>query len=175
MTRIDQIQTGTAPGAGEGQKAQRNQGDQAFQQILQQAASRAGESPQAAQGGQGGQAAQAPAFDPMATLQGVKPALATAADLSPQQTEGLMHAERALETLERYEQVLGDERKSLKDVAALVRDLDGEVKGLTQALDKLDPQDKLYGLLQEVAVTSMVESIKFNRGDYLPTEPEPQA
>jgi hypothetical protein len=166
MTRIDQIQTGTAPGVGEGLKTQRSQGDQAFQQILEQAASRVQQSPQAA--------ASAPAFDPMATLQGVKPTLTTA-ELSPEQTEGLMRAERALETLERYEQVLGDERKSLKDVATLVRDLDGQVKGLTQTLDKMDPQDKLYGLLREVAVTSMVESIKFNRGDYLPTEPEPRS
>lgn len=161
MTRIDQIQPGTAPAAGEGQKTQRHQGDQAFQQVLEQAAGRLRE-PQ--------QAAEAPAFDPMSTLQGVKPPLASA-ELSPEQTEGLMRAERTLEILERYEQVLGDERKSLKDVATLVRDLDGEVKGLTQALEKIDPQDRLYGLLQEVAVASMVESIKFNRGDYLPAEP----
>jgi hypothetical protein len=165
MTRIDQIQPGVAPGAGETQKPQRIQGDQAFQQVLEQAAGRLGEPRQAA---------ATPAFDPMSTLQGVKPPLTTA-DLSPEQTEGLMRAERALEILERYEQTLGDERKSLKDVAALVRDLDGEVKGLTQAMEKIDPKDKLYGLLQEVAVSSMVESIKFNRGDYLPAEPAASA
>jgi hypothetical protein len=82
-----------------------------------------------------------------------------------------MRAEKALDILERYEQALGDQGKSLKDVAKLVRDLDGEVQALTRAMDKLSPQDKLYGLLQEVAVASTVESIKFNRGDYLPAEP----
>lgn len=161
MTRIDQIQPGVAPGVGEGQKTQRGQGDTAFAQVLEQAAGRLRETP--------GVAAQTPALDPLGALQGGEPPLA--AELNPEQSEGLMRAEKALDILERYEQALGDQGKSLKDVAKLVRDLDGEVQALTRAMDKLSPQDKLYGLLQEVAVASTVESIKFNRGDYLPAEP----
>ncbi len=160
MTKIDQIQPGAAPGGTAGRKAQRAEGDKAFRQVLEEAASRVGE---------GGKVGPAASFDPLSTIQGAKPPL-TQAELSPEHTEGLMHAGRALDTLERYEQALGDGRKSLKDVAMILKDLDSEVKGLTQVLDKLDPSDKLYGLLQEVAVTSMVQSLKFNRGDFLPAD-----
>lgn len=161
MTRIDQIHPGVAPGTGEAAKTRPGQGDQAFQRVLEQAAASLGEP---------AQAAKPAVFAPLPTIQSVEPPLGLA-ELGPEKAEGLARAGRALDILELYGQALGDERRSLKEVAALVRDLDGEVKGLTQAMEKIDPQDKLYGLLQEVAVASMVESIKFNRGDHLPAEP----
>ena len=133
---------------------------EAFEAALDQARQRV-------EGGPAPQARPVSSYDPLAALQGVKPPLAPEG-LGPRQTEGLMRAERAIELLENYRQALADEQKPLKQMHGLVRDLDGEVAELTQVLDQMDPQDGLYGILQEVAVTAMVQSIKFNRGDFNP-------
>jgi hypothetical protein len=131
---------------------------------LDQAAARLQEDQSAA-------AAAAPASpqprDPLAGVRDAKPPLTTQ-DLTPAQTEGLMRAERTLESLEHYQRLLGDESKSLKQVSQAVQGLEGEVRELTGVLDGMDSSDQLYGILQEVAVTAMVHSLKFNRGDFNP-------
>ncbi len=164
MTSIDKINPGQTPAAS-ASSASGVKGDKdAFQKLLDQAAAQVEGSaaPAASQ-------AAAPAFDPLASLQNVKPVQpGQEQELSPAQTEGLMRAERTLELLEDYEKMLGDQGKSLKQVSQLVQSLDGEVRELAGVLNSLDPGDQLYGILQEVAVTAMVESIKFNRGDYIP-------
>lgn len=163
MTKIDDIlpvkpaETRPAP-----KPASRTR-DDAFGKVLQEALDQGGAAPQAASKA----AEAAEPFDPMDRLAGVKP-LAAPARLDPLQTEGLMRAERTLDILDQYESLLGDHTKSLKETAHVVDRMDDEVRELTKVLDKLDPKDELYGILQEVAVTAMVQSIKFNRGDYLP-------
>jgi hypothetical protein len=52
-------------------------------------------------------------------------------------------------------------------MAGLVKSLEEESRGLGRVLGRMDPQDGLYGLLQEVASTAQVETVKFNRGDYV--------
>jgi hypothetical protein len=159
MTKIDDIlpvkpaETRPAP-----KPAPRTRGD-AFGKALQDALGQAApqDAPRAA----------AEPFDPMAHLAGLKPPAAPAR-LGPLQTEGLMRAERILDILGQYESLLGDHAKSLKETAHVVDRMDDEVRELTKVLDKLDPKDGLYGILREAAVTAMVQSIKFNRGDYLP-------
>jgi hypothetical protein len=81
--------------------------------------------------------------------------------------EGLAQAERTLETLERYRDLLGDPTRSLKEVAGIVDELEAQARGLAEVLDHLETSHPLHGLLQEVAVTALVASIKFRRGDYL--------
>jgi small-conductance mechanosensitive channel len=88
--------------------------------------------------------------------------------MSPKQVTGLMRAERTLELLSEYENQLGDGEVSLKDMAGTVDALETEAKELNKILETLDPDDSLFGLLQDVATVAVVESIKFNRGDYLP-------
>jgi Tfp pilus assembly protein PilO len=53
-------------------------------------------------------------------------------------------------------------------MAGTVQALETEAKELSKLLESLNPDDELYNLLQEVATVAVVESIKFNRGDYLP-------
>lgn len=79
-----------------------------------------------------------------------------------------MRAERTLESLDRYTELLGNESKPLKEVFGALTAMEDEVKGLTEVLDSLDKGDPLFPVLQGVAVTAMTESIKFNRGDYNP-------
>ncbi len=163
MTKIDQIQPGQT-GAPQGPRPSGpGQAGEVFQKVLEQAHQRAETSPPVRPQA----AVPVSSYDPLAGLNGVKPPLAADA-LGPGQTEGLMRAERALELLEDYQHALADEKKPLKEMHGLVKALDSEVQELTQVLDKLDPQDGLYGILQEVAVTAMVQSIKFNRGDFNP-------
>lgn len=130
-----------------------------FQSILDQATQQASATakPEAA----------AQAADAMADIEGVKPPVA-AQSLPPLQTEGVMRAERTLESLDRYTELLGNESKPLKEVFGALTAMEDEVKGLTEVLDSLDKGDPLFPVLQGVAVTAMTESIKFNRGDYNP-------
>ena len=90
--------------------------------------------------------------------------------LNQAQTEGLVRAGRTLDILDDYVAALGDGTKTLKDMAPLVSAMEQEVQGLARTMDRLDASDGLKGVLSDVAVTAMVESIKFNRGDYLPAE-----
>ena len=157
MSKIDQLQPGQAPQTGQAPKTDRAQGGEAFQKILDQAT-------QLAQGQEPSRAAQARLASQAAQAAQVPQ---TAQAPSPLQTEGLMRAGRTLDLLDTYALALADQGKPLKEVAGLVKSLQGEAEGLGQVMEKMDPQDGLYGLLQEVAATAQVESIKFNRGDYL--------
>ena len=87
--------------------------------------------------------------------------------LSPKQINGLVRAEKTLEILSDYERQLGDDSVSLKEMAGTVENLEEQVKKLTEALQGLDSDDELKGLMQNVATTAMVETIKFKRGDYI--------
>ncbi len=160
MSKIDQIDPGLMPKPEEPRGPRRSSGgDEVFQKALDQALSEPeGSSPHRSPG---------PAADPLAHLDGVFPPLAPGDELGPVQTEGLMRAQRTLDTLERLEQMLGDTGRSLKEVAPVVRDLEDEVGRLNQVLARLDSRDELHPLLSQVAATAMVQSLKFNRGDYL--------
>jgi hypothetical protein len=158
MTKIDGIIPGVTPD--QTSKPGRSAGQPAtsFQELLDQAVQKnqvASESP-----GIGA--------EDVIGVSGVKPPVLDGV-LSPLHTEGVMRAERTLELLEHYEQVLGDSGKSLKEVSRAVEALDGEARELAGVLDRLDPGDELFPILQDVAVTAMVQSIKFNRGDFNPS------
>ncbi len=159
MSKIDQIQPGQILPADKPSPAGRPQGGDSFQKILDQAT-------------QASQAAPTPANAPASQAAPTAPAaqasqVSEAAPVSPLQREGLLRAGRTLDLLDSYAQSLADPSQPLKKVAGLVQSLEQESRGLGQVLERMDPQDGLYGLLQEVASTAQVETIKFNRGDYL--------
>lgn len=156
MSKIDQIQPGQPPQVGQPAPTARPQGGQAFQDILNQAT----------------QAVQAPAqaaAPAPAQVAGppVASAAAAAAPPTPLQSEGLARAGRTLDLLDAYALALADQSKPLKQVAGLVKSLEGEARELGELLGRMDPRDGLYGLLREVAATAQAESLKFNRGDYV--------
>lgn len=167
MNRIDQLQPGRTQPETPAKPGVRPEGAPSFQQCLDQA-NQVG-SPD---GPRAGQAPLAPAQAPAAAAVGSLASVAHGTTLGPEETEGLLRAERTLDLLEAYQKDLADGKKSLKDIFGVVKALEGELGELMQAMDRLDPDSKLHGLLGEIATQAMVESIKFNRGDYNPSAAE---
>jgi hypothetical protein len=162
MSKIDQIQPGAIPSTGQPAPASRPQGGEAFQKVLEQASQRVETAPT-----QSPAQATAPRAAQETQATGASQETQAAQAPSPLQTEGLLRAGRTLDLLDAYAQSLADPSQSLKKVSGLVKSLEEESKGLGQVLGRMDPQDGLYGLLQEVASTAQVETVKFNRGDYV--------
>jgi hypothetical protein len=162
MSKIDQLQPGQMPQTGQPIPASRPQGGEAFQKILDQATQRAEVAPPE-------RPAQitAPQSATATQAAGASQAAQAAPPPSPWQTEGLLRAGRTLDLLDAYAQSLADPGQPLKKVAGLLESLEDEARGLGQLLERMDPQDGLYGLLQEVAATAQAETLRFNRGDYL--------
>jgi hypothetical protein len=75
-------------------------------------------------------------------------------------------ADRALDLLDDYQAALADPKRSLKSMAPLIKDLEDEVARLQEGLRNLPADDALRPILSRIAVTSMVETVRFNRGDY---------
>jgi len=69
--------------------------------------------------------------------------------------------------LEKYERALADDTVSLKDMAPVVQKLADETERMKPFLDSLAPDDCLRLILNRALVTATVETIKFNRGDYI--------
>lgn len=159
MTKIDGIVGGQPPLEPDKTGAAPKKGGPSFQAVLEKAAAGV------EQVGPADPASEA--ADAMADIADVKPPV-TDLKLSPLHTEGVMRAERTLELLGSYGELLGNESKSLKEVFVALSAMEDEVKELTGVLDQLDKDDQLYPILEGVAVTAMTESIKFNRGDYNP-------
>lgn len=158
MTKIDGIIPGAIPEQTTKPGTKVAEAATSFQDILDRAI----------QGNQVRPESAASPAENIVGVSGVKPPVLNQV-LPPLHTEGVMRAERTLELLEDYERVLADGGKSLKDVSRAVQALDGEARELAGVLDRMDPQDELFPVLRDVMVTAMVESIKFNRGDYNPS------
>jgi hypothetical protein len=60
-----------------------------------------------------------------------------------------------------------DSRTSLKETATTVSQMEQQTKELLPVLESLPEGDGIKDLLNRLLVTSTVETIKFNRGDYL--------
>ncbi len=87
--------------------------------------------------------------------------------LTPLQREGVERAERAITLLEQYAERLSQPGLNLKEVQPSLAALEQEAKGLAEVADRLEPDDELHGIVQEVLMRVAAESVKFNRGDYL--------
>lgn len=162
MTKIDQLQPGQV---GQPQKAPKpdSQAKGEFAKILDEALGLQGEGPAKI-------SSPAPSSPP---INGVAPSLKSEAPtasqtLTPLQKEGVERAERAITLLEEYAERLGQPQVSLKDLQPSLAALEKEAKGLAEVADRLDPGDQLHGIVQEVLMRVAAESVKFNRGDYLP-------
>ena len=162
MSKIDHIMPTDPAGQVQGQqKSQGQSGGPSFHEVLQKAAGGQEFSQKEAQ------AALEAEERAIAEAQKAQAAMEVDQILSPKQVTGLMRAEKTLEILSDYERQLGDGSVSLKDMAGTVESLEEQVKMLGEALSNLESGDELKGLLQDVATTAMVETIKFKRGDYI--------
>ncbi len=75
--------------------------------------------------------------------------------------------EQFLDLLEQYQAKLMDPQASLKDVHPLIEKLESEKDALAPFMDSLPQGDELKDILNNALVSATVETIKFNRGDYV--------
>ena len=69
--------------------------------------------------------------------------------------------------LKNYQKQMEDPRISLKETATIVSQMEQVTQELLPILESLPEGDGVKDLLNRLLVTSTVETIKFNRGDYL--------
>ena len=82
------------------------------------------------------------------------------------------HIERFLDILDEYHQKLGNPQVTLRDIYPLINEMELEKEGLIPVLNSLPDGDELKDILNQTLITVSLETIKFNRGDYVPPPPE---
>jgi len=88
--------------------------------------------------------------------------------LSPAQNGSIIdRVESLLSILDEYQQKLKDPHFSLKEIDPIVKQMEKEKENLAPALNSLGEDDGLKDILNQALVTSSLETIKFNRGDYI--------
>ncbi|MEN6487790.1 MAG: hypothetical protein ABFD66_02735 [Smithella sp.] len=85
----------------------------------------------------------------------------------PDKKQILSRMDRFLNLLEKYQKQMEDPKISLKETATTVSQMEQQTKELLPVLESLPEGDGIKDLLNQLLVTSTVETIKFNRGDYL--------
>jgi len=75
--------------------------------------------------------------------------------------------EKYLDLLDEYRQKLANPQVTLKDIYLLINEMEVEKQSLIPVLNSLPDEDGLKDILNQALMTSSLEIIKFNRGDYL--------
>ncbi len=109
-------------------------------------------------------AGQPAALPPMSNIDSIRFDPASVPDTK----QTLTRMDRFLTLLETYSAQMEDPRISLKQTATLVSQMEEQIPELLPLLDTLPEGSGIKDLLNRLLVTSTVETIKFNRGDYLP-------
>ena len=81
--------------------------------------------------------------------------------------EDLAPVEKTLDLMDRLTAALGDPQASSESFAPLIRNLGRYAQGLMAGAGRLPEGDKARSLMEQTAVTAMVQVSKFNRGDFL--------
>ena len=76
-------------------------------------------------------------------------------------------AERLLDTLDEYQQKLASPKFTLRDISPLISKMAEGNENLVSAVNSLSDGVELKKVLNQLIITSSVEIIKFNRGDYV--------
>jgi len=76
-------------------------------------------------------------------------------------------AEKMLDTLVDYQQKLANPGFTLREISPLIAEMEAENEILVSAANSLSDGDELKNILNQIIITSSVEIIKFNRGDYV--------
>jgi hypothetical protein len=101
--------------------------------------------------------AQPPEFSPISISRGFTPVMC----------EPLERTEGFLGLIETYRDKLADPRIPLRDIQAIVREMELEVSALAPVLESIPDDDALKDILRQALTASTVEVVKFNRGDYV--------
>jgi len=75
--------------------------------------------------------------------------------------------EKYLDLLDEYRQKLANPQVTLKDIYLLINEMEVGKQSLIPVLNSLPDGDGLKDILNQALMTSSLEIIKFNRGDYL--------
>jgi hypothetical protein len=75
--------------------------------------------------------------------------------------------ERLLDILDEYQKKLASPEFTLRDIAPLIDEMAVGNEHLASAANSLNEADEFKNILNQVIITSSVEIIKFNRGDYV--------
>jgi hypothetical protein len=75
--------------------------------------------------------------------------------------------EKYLDLLDEYRQKLANPQVTLKDIYLLINEMEVGKQSLIPVLNSLPDGDGLKDILNQALITSSLEIIKFNRGDYL--------
>ena len=75
--------------------------------------------------------------------------------------------ENVLDLLDDYRSKLADPNITLKDIHPLISAIEHENKFLKPLLNSLSEGDELKPILNQTLVTTSLEVIKFNKGDYI--------
>jgi hypothetical protein len=82
--------------------------------------------------------------------------------------EILRQAGTVIELLDKYSKALANPQESLKNIGDVITRLEQEVHSLKNGSDyRVEHDEKLSGLVHDIAVTANVEIFKFYRGDYI--------
>ena len=82
-------------------------------------------------------------------------------------TQNIERVEKFLDVLENYQKKLEDPSVNLKEMYPLVTQMQSETENMLPLLNSLPDEDGMKDILNRALVTSTVEAIKFNKGDYI--------
>jgi hypothetical protein len=77
--------------------------------------------------------------------------------------------ENVLDLLDDYRRKLADPDFNLKDIHPIISAIENENQHLKPMLNSLTDGDELKQILNQTLITTSVEVIKFNKGDYITT------
>jgi hypothetical protein len=75
--------------------------------------------------------------------------------------------EKFLDILDEYRHKLANPQVTLKNIYSSINEMDAEKERLIPVLNSLPDGDGLKDILNQALITSSLEIIRFNRGDYL--------
>ena len=81
--------------------------------------------------------------------------------------QNIERVEKFLDVLEDYQKNLENTAVNLKEMSPVVTCMKNETEKMLPLLNSLPDADGMKDILNRALVTSTVEAIKFNRGDYL--------
>lgn len=112
---------------------------------------------------QSGQVASTGALPPLDSLSSLNFTVPSGVD----RAQTVNHIDEFLGIMESYQKQMADPKASLKDAYPFVQQMEKKAAELIPTLESLPAADKLKDILNRALVASTVETIKFNRGDYV--------
>lgn len=86
---------------------------------------------------------------------------------SPDKLSTIDRIEKVLDLLDEYRRQLADPNATLREIQPLVKSLETENRQLQPVLNSIGEGDQLKQILNQTLVTTSLEVIKYNKGDYI--------